>query len=140
MAEGSLAEICAQPRSLTGTAVEDEFYDYSAAVWTPGSYREATSVYRDSALTQLKQLRTVDWLGNEILLRTPQFKGTGNRDRYTYYDVDGNGQTSGLVTRVTETGRASQLFTYDELARLSAQGLDLNTNGVLDAASTEPQL
>ncbi len=42
------------------------------------------------------------------------------------------------MSEVTETGHASQLFTYDELARLAAQGLDLNTNGVLDAASTDP--
>jgi len=127
-----------QPRSVTGTAVEDEFYDYSAAAWAPGSYREARSLYRDSARTQLKQTRMVNWLGNEILLRTLQFKGIGNRDRYTYYDADANSQTRAVVTEVTETGRATQLFTYDELARLSAQGLDLNTNGVLDAASTEP--
>jgi len=46
-------------------------------------------------------------------------------------------KTRQLVTKVTETGRATQLFTYDELGRLTSQGLDINSNGSPDAASLE---
>jgi hypothetical protein len=122
---------------VTGTAVEDEYFNPFVAVWTPGSYREALSIYRDSGQTQLKQTQILNWLGHEILFRTPRFQGVGNRDRYTFYDVDGEGKSRQLATNITETGRATQLFTHDSLARLTARGLDLNTNGTLDAASID---
>lgn len=126
-----------QPRTQTGTAVEDEYYAPFMAVWAPGSYREAFSVYRDGALTQLKRTEIVNWLGQEILFRTPEFQGMGNRDRYTQYDVDGEGLSRQLVNSIAESGRATQLFSYNSLGRLIARGLDLNTNGILDAASTD---
>jgi hypothetical protein len=74
-----------QVRSVTGTAVEDdEYHDpFLALWWPPASYREAVAVYRDSALTQFKVLRVVNWVGSEILSQTPKFQGTGYRNRYT---------------------------------------------------------
>jgi hypothetical protein len=106
-----------QARSVTGTAVEDEFYD-PQIVLSSGDYRKGVKVYRDSELTQLKFERQVNWLGNEVLAKTPRFKGLGERERATLYDWTYDSQTNkitrGLAVAVTETGRADQLFTDDE--------------------------
>jgi RHS repeat-associated protein len=125
-----------QVRSVTGTAVEDEFRSQGVVQWSTGWWREgeATFVLRDSGLTQFKSLRAVNWLGNEILFRTPQFQGTEDEvhDRYTFYDEALDGTTRQLPVVILETGRATQLFTYDELGRLTEQGFDLNGNWELD--------
>jgi RHS repeat-associated protein len=127
-----------QVRSITGTAVEDEYYLPFLALWAaPSSYREAVTIYRDSELTQFRETRVRDWLGAGILLQTPRFQAAGTRNRYTFYDVAVDGSSRGLVTEITETGRATQLFNYDARGQLTAHGLDLNTNGILDAASTD---
>jgi len=129
-----------QVRSITGTAVEDEYLVPDLVQWSYTSYpyREATWVYRDSGLTQLKSLRVTDWVGNEILFKTPQFQGAGYRYRFTYYDDDGSDYTRQLPVEIDETGRAIQLSTYDNLGRLATQGFDLNADGVLNPVSSEP--
>jgi RHS repeat-associated protein len=124
-------------RRITGTAVEDVYFDQSLVQWTDTTYREAVTAYRDSGLTDFKMMRAVNWLGNEVVFRTKKFKNAGNRDRYTYYDFTPNNITRQLVTRVAETGRVVQLFTYDSLGRLIAQGLDFNGNDQLDPAATD---
>lgn len=126
-----------QLRSVTGSAVEDLYFNPFLGLWTATSYREAVSTYRDSAMTQLKQTRLINWLGNEILIQTKQFRGVGNRNRYTTYDVNGNGATRQLPVKIEETGRVRQLFTYDLLSRQSARGLDFDNNGSLNAASND---
>jgi YD repeat-containing protein len=45
--------------------------------------------------------------------------------------------TGQLVAQITETARTTQLLTYDNLGRLTAQGLDFNGNGTLDPASSD---
>ena len=124
-----------QPRSLTGTAVENQYYNEFIFYSSPFSFL-INGVYRDSGLTQEKRLRMVNWVGNEILFETPQFQ-TGFRDRFTDYAFDVNGQSPQLVAEIQETGRATQLFTYDELGQLTTQGLDLDGNGTLDPVSLD---
>lgn len=126
-----------QMRSMTGTAVEDMYFNPFLGLWTATSYREAVSAYRDSAFTLLKQTRLVNWLGNEILVQTRQFKGVGNRNRFTTYDVDGNGVTRQLPAKIEETGRVRQIIGYNSLAQKTSQALDFDNNGSSGAASMD---
>lgn len=125
-----------EPRSITGTAVEDLYFNPFLGLWTATSYREAVSIYRDSAMTQLKQTRLINWLGNEILVQTKQFQGVGNRNRYTTYDNSG-GQTRQLLVKIEETGHARRMRVYDALGRLTKEGLDMDNSGTLDNASVD---
>ncbi|HLE57959.1 MAG TPA: RHS repeat-associated core domain-containing protein, partial [Rhodothermia bacterium] len=117
-----------------GTAAPEEVWGYGV-----NGIGFVSAAFRDLAGTQLRSRRDADWTGNTVLDVLPGFSGQGLFVRTnTYGDSGPFGTVRGLPVSSSEPGRATGLFEYDELGRLTATGLDLDADGVLDRGGTDP--
>lgn len=116
-------------KSVTGTALVSEFH--APVVNADGSITE-TVRYGTVADLRLRS-STSNGLGWQISQEQPSpLGGAAVISTTQFYN------TKGQRIRTETTGRAPQLVSYDAFGRLAAQGVDLNLNGLLDAALGEP--
>ena len=114
-------------KSLTGTAVVDEEFDY---VRNSNGTRYTKIEYGGGTVRYLKS--TVDWLGRPTKEEHPTFDGgTAFARDYTY------NSTTGQLTKISETGLADALFVYNTLGQQYRRGLDASNNGSLDNNSAD---
>ncbi|MEM9446578.1 MAG: RHS repeat-associated core domain-containing protein [Verrucomicrobiota bacterium] len=119
-----------QIKSITGTGVIPEFYDYQVE---PNGNLSTTHYIGSSDPTSPRWTRTTyDWLGRIESQSQPAFSGGEQTTNYVYNAI------TGLLERQERTGLADILYEYDPLARQSKQGLDLaGDDDVLTLASTD---
>jgi RHS repeat-associated protein len=120
-----------QPKDVTGTAVVARHYDYAVAA--DGTL--TTQDFKGGPASPRWTNTTADWLGRQIKVETPGFTGQSLVRMYTYND---KGQ---LVSRAISGGAtkltANMLSEYDALGRVVRNGLDLDSNGLLEPGSTD---
>ena len=113
-------------KSTTGTATIHRFTDYG--VNTDGT--RWTKQYTGPALGNSPrwQKSTTDFLGRSYTSERPGYGGSTVSSTNHYNGL-------GRLVKVTDsTPRADTLIQYDSLGNQTASGLDLNTNGTLDAS------
>lgn len=116
-----------QLASVTGTAVVPQFCDY----FVEAGGRRAECHQGTSTSGRLQKTWT-DWAGRTIRTEHPGFdQQPAVVENYTY-DLG-----TGLLSKVERTGYAPTLYEYDELARVSRQGLLLNNAEALNPESTD---
>ncbi len=114
-----------QLKSITGTGVIPEFYEYSVS----GGLLMTT--VRSGTANSIR-LRKTFTNGNGTLIRE-ESPLPGGRTLSRAYSYD----TQGRLTRVQRTGLADERTEYDSLGRVARRGLDVNGNGTLDPASSD---
>ena len=126
-------------KSIIGTAAAPI---YSTRYLAPinGTYFEYVQTYRDAALNDFRDETLTDWLGNMIEFTVPGFQGVGYVSRSSVFDggPGPDGAVRGLLSTVSEPGRAPALYEYDEFGVQSAAGLDANSDGTLNRDGTDP--
>ena len=114
-----------QIKSLTGTTVIQQFYDYGV---NPDGSRW-TKVYTGATNSPMWEKTTANILGRTIRVEKPGFSGVETNT--FFYDLKGR------LVKQTQSGIADTLFDYDELSNPARTGLDVNRNGTLDLASMD---
>lgn len=71
-----------------------------------------------------------DWLGRKIQEWRPEWDGLNHLHGWYY-------NTAGQLYKYVQPAMADTLYVYDTLGAISSQGLDINGNGTLDAASSD---
>src|SRR6185312_13997330 len=108
-------------KSVTGTGVIAQYYGCS--VNSDGTITCQTNV--GTSTSSRASTTTTDWLGRTITQTGPAFGG-GTVTAQAFYN------SSGQLTKTTQTGVAPTLYQYDGLGDLQYTGLDVNNNGTLD--------
>jgi RHS repeat-associated protein len=108
-------------KSITGTGVIPEYYDYT--VNADGSLNTRVEVSSEGA-PRYREM-TYDVAGRLIREESPAYTG-GAFVRSMEYNAEG------LLSKQIESGRAATLFEYDALAQLVRSGLDLENAGASD--------
>ncbi|MCK6486472.1 MAG: hypothetical protein L6R00_20335, partial [Phycisphaerae bacterium] len=118
-------------RSVTGTAVVAQYHDYGvndAPDEGDGTqWRETRAADDESPRFQRSHS---DMLGRVVAQERPSYP-SGTLTSTSDYD------TAGRLVRNSAPGRADTLYEYDGMSRVVRTGLDCNTNGTLDLASTD---
>lgn len=124
--------------SATGTRFPPRYYLQGTAS-AGGSTYEVRQAFRDDQFSVLDLETIRDWTGRVRTETRPKFGG-GELTRTMTYDggPSEGGAIRGLLARVDEPGRSPTLMEYDEYGQLTATGVDLNGNGVLDRTGTDP--
>lgn len=120
-----------QAKDVTGTSLVARHYEYS--VNADGT--RVTQEFTGSVASPRWTKTTSDWLGRMTKVEVPGFTGQALALTYRYNDKGqpaARGMSSG-ATRLT----ADTLSEYDALGREVRNGLDLDSNGVLEAGSTD---
>ena len=117
-----------------GSAVPAEFWGYGV-----NGYGRVSAAFRDLGATQLRGQTISDWTGNTLFDVKPGFTGQGFYVVQNTFGGEGPfGTVRGLLVSRKEPGMATRLFEHDSRGRVVASGLDLNANGVLDHAGSDP--
>ena len=117
-----------QRKSVTGTGVVASHYDYSVDAST-GYFVARESVGSSGSPRWIESV--TDWDGRVVEERQPAYSGANQVTGYEYNSL-------GQLWKVTRTGLAPVLYTYNDLGDRLRQGVDLNGNDELDVASAEP--
>ena len=114
-----------QQKSVTGTAVIPEYYDYG--VENDGSVWKKTSFGSSNSPRYVKTW--TNSLGNPVKEEKPGYNGTVIT-RYYY-------NNKAQLVKISSTGKADLLYVYNELGERIRSGFDVNSNGNLDLASMD---
>jgi RHS repeat-associated protein len=115
-------------KSVTGTSVVAQYFGYTVNS-SPGTLTTQTT-FGTSTSTNLVNA-TTDWLGRAITEVRPAWSSGNGTKTWTY---DG---TTGLLTKLAQTGLADTLYSYDTLGNLFQECLDVGGNGAIDPASSD---
>jgi RHS repeat-associated protein len=113
-------------KSITGNAQVNQFV--ASVVNGDGTVTTTTNL-GTSGSSRLSTVQS-DWLGRTISQTQPAFGG-GTFTKQSIYN------TSGQLTKTTQTGMAATLYQYDGLGQLQYTGLDVNNNGILDLGGSD---
>lgn len=122
-----------QLKSVTGTAVVPEYHTY--LVDDDGNLTHTVYLNDDgTGATRSPRWRssTTNGLGWLIREEAPAPGGAGVLATVHHYN------TKGQRVRTERPGQKDYLVTYDDFGRVASQGVDINGNGVLDLALSEP--
>ena len=114
-------------RSVTGTSVVPQYYDYG--VNADGS--QWTIVYTGSTNSPMWEKTTVDCLGRTIRVEKPGFGGVVVTNASVYNSKSQLIQISNFQFPI------STIYQYDDLGNIIRSGQDMNRNGVLDLATMD---
>ncbi|NUQ48234.1 MAG: RHS repeat protein, partial [Phycisphaerae bacterium] len=118
-------------RSVTGTGIVAQYYDYGvndAPDEGDGTQWRDTRTADDES-PRFQRSHT-DMLGRVVAQERPAYP-SGTLTSASEYDA------AGRLVRNSAPGRADTLYEYDAMSRVVRSGLDCNTNGTLDLASTD---
>jgi len=122
-----------QTRSVTGSAVVAEYFDYGA---NPDGSRYTQQFTGNAGLSSPRWTKTTsDWLGRTITVEQPNFTGT-TLVRSSLYNSAGQLQKETTTVGATKL-MADKLYEYDELGNQIRAGLDVDSTGTLTLASTD---
>ena len=103
-----------------------------------------SATFSDPSGTQLRLTRWTNWAGSTVRDIRPGFTGQGSYVDDYYFDTNKGGQL-GLSYHAINTGngyaivgQAPRVFEYDQLGRLTREGLDYNFNFTLDSNGQDP--
>ena len=127
---GGITEISARymdgkTKSVTGTGVIAKFYEYGV---NPDSSRW-TTIHTGTPESSCWEKRTTDMSGRTIKIEHPGYSGVKTTENY--YNI------KGYLERTATDGMADTLYEYDEVGNQIQTGLDLDSNGLLDADSND---
>lgn len=112
-----------QTRSVTGTGVTPQFYEYGinedGSRWTKVSFGSAGTASPRWSKT------TTDSMGRTILEERSGFSGSVVSNRYFY-------NSNGQLTNQTSSGMADTLIEYNDFGEQTRSGLDLDHDGALE--------
>jgi RHS repeat-associated protein len=123
-------------KSITGSKVVNEFHSYS--------FEEGLNCHtvRMGSLTGRRQQEFTDWLGRIVKKSTDGFGPNGAQNPIvTYYDYNERGQCwreRTVVKNPNERTIAAPLVRhFDDFGKITAEGLDLDANNILEPLSTD---
>ncbi len=117
-------------KSVTGTGVVSQFYSYAIDSTAAQLGFQSTTIRTGSDTDPQFETTTQDLLGRTVLLQRPGFNSTTWQQQSFYNDL-------GQLVKVSQTGSADQLTTYNSVGELLRSGLDIDGDGVLTPASTD---
>ncbi|MES2308384.1 MAG: RHS repeat-associated core domain-containing protein, partial [Verrucomicrobiota bacterium] len=119
-----------QTKSITGTGIIPQYYTYSLQTSGGQAGYQTTTVNTGSANSLNYQSTTTDLFGRTVLVQKPGFNGTTWQQQLFYNDL-------GELVKVSQTGQADQLTTYNPVGEVLDSGLDMDGDGQLTPASTD---
>src|SRR5258708_6151924 len=114
------------PKSLTGTAIVNQYYTTTVN----GDGTISKTIYTGTSSSPRWTGVTTDWLGRKLKEEKPS--PTGGTFTRTY-----NYNSQGQLYKVSETGLADTLTAYNAQQEPYRTGLDINANGTLDGAQND---
>jgi RHS repeat-associated protein len=122
-----------QPKSITGSRVVSQYFDYG--INTDGTQYMQEFVGPAGLSSPRWTRTTTDWVGRVIYVEAPSFTGTNVRQS-SIYDTLGRLQKQITIAGTTKLV-ADRLFEYNELGEQIRSGFDIDGNGLLSLASTD---
>ena len=117
-------------KSITGTGVIPQYYSYAIDSSASQLGFQSTTVRTGSENDLQYEITTQDLLGRTTLVQRPGFNNTTWLQQSYYNDL-------GQLVKVTQTGSADQLTTYNAVGEVLRSGLDIDGDGALTSASTD---
>ncbi|MBN1513608.1 MAG: RHS repeat protein, partial [Phycisphaerae bacterium] len=125
-----------QLKSISGTGVMHRAYGYAV----PQDGRQTMTVMEGTADPVQGSLRqtttTTDWLGRTVIETRPAFDSGVLTTTYAY-NTDGQLVRTEIRDPSNALVAAPTLYEYDDLGNVAKSGLDVDGNGVLEAAGTD---
>ncbi len=116
-----------QAKSVTGTAVVSQVFTYGVESGSARKYVQTVV----GGETQAAITAYADWLGRKVEEKRPAWTSGTTVSQLWFYNA------SGQLWKYTQPGLANTLYVYDTLGVRTQDGLDINGNDALDAASND---